>query len=80
MDTITTGEACGSLDELLDRVTDSHEPVLIAGERAAAVLVSEEDWRALHETLALCSAPGVRESIVEGMAVPVDQCKEGLDW
>ena len=44
------------------------------------MLVGEDDWRALQETLHLVSIPGVRESIVEGMSASVDECKTGLDW
>ena len=71
MNEITVREACERLDDLLDEVSDSHEPVLISGSVSSAVLVGEGDWRALQETLALCSCPGVRESIVEGMTAPV---------
>ena len=44
-----------------------------------AVLVAEEDWNAINETLYLLSVPGMRESIQEGMAEPLDQTAE-LDW
>ena len=45
-----------------------------------AVLVSEEDWNAISETLHLMSIPGVGESIKEGMKTPVSECSEELDW
>jgi PHD/YefM family antitoxin component YafN of YafNO toxin-antitoxin module len=50
------------------------------GKRNNAVLVSEEDWSAIQETLYLLSVPGMRESIREGMAAPLDECDEELDW
>jgi PHD/YefM family antitoxin component YafN of YafNO toxin-antitoxin module len=50
------------------------------GKRNKAVLVSEEDWAAIQETLFLLSVPGMRESIREGMEAPVDQFDEELDW
>jgi PHD/YefM family antitoxin component YafN of YafNO toxin-antitoxin module len=50
------------------------------GKRNSAVLVSEEDWTAIQETLYLLSVPGMRESIREGMDTPVDECDEELDW
>jgi PHD/YefM family antitoxin component YafN of YafNO toxin-antitoxin module len=43
-------------------------------------LVSEEDWRAIQETLYLLSIPGMRKSIVRGMKTPVAQCAKRLDW
>jgi PHD/YefM family antitoxin component YafN of YafNO toxin-antitoxin module len=44
------------------------------------VLVSEDDWRAVQETLHLLSIPGMRESILEGMAAPVEELGDKLDW
>jgi prevent-host-death family protein len=78
--TITATEARKSLYRLLDQVADSHEPIQITGKRGNAVLVAEDDWRAVQETLHLCSTPGVRESILEGMNAPVGECRNGLDW
>jgi antitoxin YefM len=80
MTTITATEARKILYRLLDDVSQSHEPVEITGKRGNAVLVSEDDWRAVQETLHLLSIPGMRESIVEGLATPVEQLDESLDW
>ncbi|OGV72306.1 MAG: antitoxin, partial [Methylophilales bacterium RIFCSPHIGHO2_02_FULL_57_10] len=55
-------------------------PLLITGKRSNAVLISEEDWMAMQETLHLLSVPGMRESIREGMEIPADQCAEALEW
>jgi len=70
MTTVTATEARKQLYKLLDDVSDSHEPVQITGKRGNAVLVGEDDWRAVQETLYLVSIPGMRESIIEGMATP----------
>jgi prevent-host-death family protein len=80
MTSITATEARKQLYKLLDDVSDSHEPVQITGRRGNAVLVGEDDWRAVQETLYLVSIPGMRESIIEGMATPVDECADELDW
>ncbi len=77
---ITVTEARKSLYKLLDEVAQSHEPVQIAGKRNSAILIGENDWRAIQETLYLTSIPGMRESILEGMATPVDECDKELDW
>jgi len=77
---ITATEARERLYRLLDEVSASHEPVHISGKRSNAVLVSEEDWRSIQETLHLLSVPGMRESVVKGLATPVDECAEKLDW
>ena len=80
MTNLTVTEARRKLYTLLDEVALSHEPVQIAGKRNSAVLVSEEDWRAIQETLFLISIPGMRESIRDGLNTPIEECDEGLDW
>ncbi|MBI5017579.1 MAG: type II toxin-antitoxin system Phd/YefM family antitoxin [Deltaproteobacteria bacterium] len=80
MTTITATEARKLLYKLLDDVAESHEPIQIAGKRSNAVLLSEDDWRAIQETLYLHSVPGMKESIVQGLNTPVEECEEELDW
>ena len=80
MTAITVSEARANLYRLIDEAASSHQPLLITGKRNKAVLVSEEDWQAIQETLFLLSVPGMRESIREGMEAPVDECAEDLDW
>jgi prevent-host-death family protein len=80
MTSMTATEARKRLYKLLDEVAESHEPVQIAGKRNSAVLISEDDWRAIQETLYLTSIPGMRESIKKGMETPVEECEEELDW
>ena len=80
MPTLTITEARSSLYQLVDSVANSHEPVLITGKRANAVLLSEEDWRSINETLYLLNIPGMRESIKESTAEPLGESSEKLDW
>lgn len=80
MTTMTATEARRLLYSLLERVATSHEPIQITGKRGNAVLIGEEDWRAVQETLHLVSVPGMRASIMEGMQTPVEECDEDLDW
>jgi len=77
---INATEARSQLYKLLDQVSETHEPLVIAGKRNKAILVSEDDWRSIQETLHLLSVPGMRESIIEGMKEPVEECTEKLDW
>jgi prevent-host-death family protein len=77
---ISATEARKRLYSLLDDVAASHEPIEITGRRSNAVLVSEDDWRAVQETLHLLSIPGMRESILEGIATPVEDLDDKLDW
>ena len=80
MRTLTASEARTNLYRLMDQSAESHQPILISGKRTNAVLLSAEDWDAIQETLYLLSIPGMRESIKEGIAEPVDECAKALDW
>jgi antitoxin YefM len=78
--TLTTTEVSHRLDEVLDNLAESHEVVQIADQRHSGVLVSADDWRAIQETLYLTGISGVKESIVEGMRTPLEECTKELDW
>lgn len=80
MTTLTASAARTRLYKLLDEAAESHEPVQITGRRSNAVLVSEEDWNAIQETLHLLSVPGMRESIQKGLKTPVKACRTKLRW
>ena len=80
MATMTASDARKRLYKLLDSVAREHEPVTITGKRHNAVLVSEEDWRGLQETIYLMRIPGMTKSIKEGMRTPVSRMSEELDW
>ena len=80
MKSVNATEARRQLYRLLDEVTLSSEPVQITGKRSTAVLLSEDDWLALQETVHLLSIPGMRESIREGLGTKLEDCAEELDW
>ncbi|MGB4913617.1 MAG: type II toxin-antitoxin system Phd/YefM family antitoxin [Candidatus Dechloromonas phosphoritropha] len=80
MATLTASEARANLYRLIDQAAESHQPIHITGKRASAVLLSTEDWDAIQETLYLLSIPGMRESIKESMAEPLDQSTKALEW
>jgi len=80
MTAISATEARKRLYNLVDDVKETHEPIQIIGKRSTAILVSEEDWRAIQETLYLTSIPGMRESIKKGLKTPVDKCSEEPGW
>ncbi len=80
MSTLTVSEARANLYRLIDEAAESHVPIRIIGKRNSAILVSEEDWASVQETMYLLSVPGMRESIKEGMTSPVEECETELDW
>ena len=80
MSVINVTSARKQLYKLVQDVQDSHEPIIIAGKTGSAVLVSEEDWNSIEETMYLLSIPGMKESIKAGMAEPIEKCKKDLEW
>ncbi len=80
MTTLTASEARANLYRLIDQTAQSHRPILISGKRSNAVLIAEEDWTAIQETLFLLSVPGMLDSIKAGMAESIDSCTTELDW
>ena len=80
MSTLTASEARAKLYRLIDEAAESHVPIRITGKRNSAVLISEEDWASVQETMHLLSIPGMRESIREGISTPIDDCARELDW
>ncbi len=77
---LTASEARANLYRLIDETAESHQPIIITGKRTSAVLVSEDDWQAIQETLYLLSVPGMRESIKAGMAEPLARSARKLKW
>ena len=80
MPTKTATEARANLYKLIDETVSSHKPVTITGKRGNAVLISEDDWNSIQETLYLLNLPGMRESIKEGMSTPTEECDTELNW
>ncbi|MEO7773369.1 MAG: type II toxin-antitoxin system Phd/YefM family antitoxin [Steroidobacteraceae bacterium] len=80
MITLSASEVRANLYRLMDQAAESHVPIVISGKRSNSVLISEEDWAAIQETLFLLSVAGMRESIKAGMSEPVDSCATKLEW
>ncbi|HCM29176.1 MAG: antitoxin [Treponema sp. GWB1_62_6] len=80
MSVLNASDARANLYRLIDQTNDSHEPIIISGKRNNAVLISEDDWRSIQETLYLDAIPGMRESILQGMREPLSDSAKDLDW
>ena len=80
MTTLTATEARKNIYSLVDEVNESHEAIQIQGKRGSAVLISEDDWRSLQETLYLSSVTGMKKSILKGLKTPVRKCSKKLVW
>jgi antitoxin YefM len=80
MGALSVSEARKRLCSLVEQVKETHQPVQIIGKRNSAILVSEEDWRAIEETLYLETIPGMRQSTIRGLKTPVEKCGEEISW
>jgi len=79
MKTISATSARSDLYNVIASAVADHEPVQITGKRGNAVLLGEEDWRAIQETLHLLSIPNMRESILAGMNESVEECSDSIE-
>ena len=80
MTTVTATKARNNLYSLIDEANESHIPIQITGKRGNAILISEDDWKAISETIHLSMIPGMVESIKEGMYEAIEDCSDTLKW
>ncbi|MBS4030874.1 MAG: type II toxin-antitoxin system Phd/YefM family antitoxin [Clostridiales bacterium] len=79
MSIVNATTARNNFFKLIEEVITTHEPVYITGKTGNVIMLSEEDYRSIQETLYLYSAPGMREKIVEGLNTPLEECVEDTD-
>jgi antitoxin YefM len=74
METITINQTNPKIDQLIDQTIENNQPILLKGAKGNAVLISEQDWNAMQETLYLQSISGMVESIQQGGETPIEEC------
>ena len=79
MSIVNATTARNNFFKLIEEVITTHEPVYITGKTGNVIMLSEDDYRSIQETLNLCSVPGMREKIVEGLNTPLEECVEDTD-
>jgi len=80
LNTISISNIRKNIYNIIKNISNSHKPLLITGKNGNAVLISEEDWNSVQETLYLLSIPGMRNDIKKGLETPVEECSEDLPW
>lgn len=83
MTAISVTKAREKIYQILADVNNSNQPITITNSRGKnGVLISEDDWNAIQETLYLNSIPGMTESILEGGNTPPDECmsENEVEW
>ena len=77
---IPVSQARANIYSLMDEASEAHEPILITGKRNNVVMISQEDWNAIEETLYLNSIPGMTASIKEAIDAPDSDFSEDIEW
>ncbi|MEL6552311.1 MAG: type II toxin-antitoxin system Phd/YefM family antitoxin [Cyanobacteria bacterium J06621_11] len=73
-------EAQNNFRKIMAEVAESHKPIIVTSEGSNVVVLAEEDWTSIQETLYLLSVPGMRETIKEGLTTSLDDCSAEIEW
>jgi prevent-host-death family protein len=73
---ISISQARANIFKLVEEINYNHTPIIITGKKNDAVLLSLDDWNAIQETLYLNAIPNLRDSIIEGINTPLEECEE----
>ena len=67
---------------MLDQTIKYNEQINISTKSGNAILLSEEDYNGIMETLYLSSIPGMRERLVEGRDSALEDCvpEDEIEW
>jgi prevent-host-death family protein len=77
---MTVSQARSNIYKIMDETSQTHQPIMITGKRNNVVMISEEDWNAIEETLYLNSVTGMTDSIKEAMDTPDSEFSEDIEW
>lgn len=78
MSIINATTARNNFFKLMEEAVTTHEPIFITGKQGNIVVLSEEDYRSMAETIYLCNIPGMREKIIKGLNTPLEECVEDI--
>ena len=77
---MTVSQARTNIYKIMDETSQTHQPIMITGKRNNVVMISEEDWNAIEETLYLNSIHGMADSIKEAMEASDSEFSEDIEW
>jgi PHD/YefM family antitoxin component YafN of YafNO toxin-antitoxin module len=71
-----------SIFSMLEQTIKHNEAISISTKAGNAVIISEDDYNGLMETLYLSSIPKLKKTIVEGLQTPLDECisESDVEW
>ena len=73
---ISVSKARTNIFKLIEETNQNHTPIIITGKKNDAVLLSLDDWNSIQETIYLSSNNNMKQSIVDGLNTPLDECQE----
>ena len=77
---MTVSQVRADIYNVMDDAAQTHEPILITGKRNNVVMISQEDWEAIEETLFLNAIPNMASSIQDAMGTPDSEFSEDIEW
>jgi len=77
---MSVSQVRANIYNIMDETAQTHEPILITGKRNNVVMISQEDWNAIEETLYLNTIPNMVSSIQESMNAPDSEFSETIEW
>lgn len=76
MTTINATNARQNFFKLIEDALNTHKPITVTAKNGNVIIISEEDYATMQETMYLSSIPGMREKIIKGLNTPLDECVE----
>ena len=83
MHAMNVTQARAKLFQLIANVNFNSEPITLTNNKGKnAVLIGEDDWNAIQETLYLNSIPGMYDSLKNGIETPLSECvsEKDVEW
>ncbi|HIO90649.1 MAG TPA: type II toxin-antitoxin system Phd/YefM family antitoxin [Campylobacterales bacterium] len=77
---MTASQARANIYKIMDETAQTHQPIIITGKRNNVVMLSQEDWNAIEETLYLNSIPNMASSIIDSMNASDSEFSEDVEW
>lgn len=77
---VSVSQARANIFKLIEETNQNHNPIIITGKHNDAVILSLDDWNSIQETLYLTSIPNMKQSIIEGLNTPIEECQTKLEW
>lgn len=76
MSIVNATTARNNFFRIIDEAIMTHNPVTVTGKAGNVVIISEEDFSAIKETMYISGIPGLRERIIIGLNTKLDDCVE----